>query len=406
MSNYDPSASAGNVKLYEKINDEIVPAKTQYAAKEIKDKKFYLHGHSMSGLLRDSEVKVVHETSAAKDIIKVTVDEGLKIGLVAYDTSTTAGIRTNAFQLYMVKDNDYSKARTAEVKAYITGRLREDSPTWQIGYFNNSQQFPGQTTVPYSGIIPSTTYFTATADHIFGSQTTRSAAVVLLENGLQTFKLKTSILEKWTAILNLCLTLIGDNPPTIMPKGEIHYQQKLVDYYNDGGKVGDYVGMGGSVSLEIGKVKFPGRKIPTANPLVSFEAFATLEPLTFKAGGDLLYDDSKSNPWVASKGYLSAESSFSATIEGVLGYNGDRENNWGLVVQVTGRAEIKVTGSIEGEGRKIVAKSQFGVGKMSLIGSVNVQAGENVQWELYKIDYVMCDGIPIANPEEYVLHSW
>jgi hypothetical protein len=399
---------SGNVKLYEKINDEIVPAKTQYAAKEIKDKKFYLHGHSMSGLLRDSEVKAVHETSAAKDIVKVTVDEGLKLNLVAYDTSTKAGVRTNAFQLHMVKD-DLISSRTAELRADIRGRLRENSPTWKIGFWDNSEQYPGQTTVPYSGLVSATTDYRVKADGIFGAQAERSAAVVLWENGENKWTIKDDILKKYTTMLNLCLTLIGDSPPTIETGGEIHAKFKRVDYYNDGGKVGDYVALGGEISLKIGQFKSPGVKIPTFNPSINFELFATLQPLTFKAGGDFVYDESKSNPWVASSGYLTAGSSISATIEGVFGYNGQREDNWGLVAKITGEVAINAIGTIVGEGNKIVAKSKIEVGKLNVTGSVNLQAGANAQWQLYKIDYVIFDGktIPAGGGwDEYELYSW
>jgi hypothetical protein len=59
--------------LLEKVGDQYVPAQAEYKANEIGSKQFYLHGHEVSGSLRDREIEVTHGGSGAKDKVKFTV---------------------------------------------------------------------------------------------------------------------------------------------------------------------------------------------------------------------------------------------------------------------------------------------------------------------------------------------
>lgn len=65
--------SAPSKFLYELIDDQYVEAQTSYKAREINTNRFYLHGHAVSGGLKDKESVIEHNGSGAKGRAKFTV---------------------------------------------------------------------------------------------------------------------------------------------------------------------------------------------------------------------------------------------------------------------------------------------------------------------------------------------
>jgi hypothetical protein len=85
MSNYDPSAvlkiEATDGFLYEKVGNQYHNALTSYPAKDILQRKFFLHGHAASG----GTITVTHESSGAIDKARFAV---LTVEAVNVDATT------------------------------------------------------------------------------------------------------------------------------------------------------------------------------------------------------------------------------------------------------------------------------------------------------------------------------
>lgn len=306
-----------------------------------------------------------------------------------------SGTRTSKNRLIMVTDGEARKA-TITIKD-VSGEIPAGYPKWSHTGINTLVAPDGSYTAAYEG------HFDDKITAVICPSTSVDITIDIVPEQMGKFNIESKQFQKYLDMVNSVVTKIAEveNPPKL--EGKLSGSKCWVDMYNDGQNFGSKVELGGSVSVTCGKIKI-SKVIPTPVAGVSVRLGGGIEPLTISAGGKFIYDDSKSNPWVASKGEVSGECGVSVLGEAVLGLATDK-GDVGVAGSVEGKIGIKFSGTVQGQGHQISTKATIEAGKLMATGTISLRFGWLGEYQVASISHTLIEGETIKS-DPFVVYSW
>lgn len=267
--------------------------------------------------------------------------------LKATDNSTEAeGTREGESSLVMVKSDE---DRTAEIIVTLEeGEFCEGYPKW-----SGITVTDGERKGDYSGKDDKT--ITVTLGPGGASEKVKISIFPELDSSTS-WSFDDPKLKKIKDALNAAIKKIAGKDTKIDGSGSVGYTAKVVDFYNDGSKVGGILGLDGTIELTFPDVKFqsPYVRVPGVSFLeVAIGGSFTASKIDFVA--DTNYDQSKENPGSVT-GSLTGETI--ATLEGKA------RGAQILVVTLTGSSKLTASGTLGLANKKVdltgkIAASDF-----------------------------------------------
>jgi hypothetical protein len=314
-------------------------------------------------------------TTPAENLKIDCFKEAKIIELKAIDASTSAGVRESTECLKMVR-NPSNSCRKATINLKTSGNVANGWPQW-----TGVASSPGSYTVNWESTLSIDGQVGAEIKGMCDESDSKSVGINVVEEQLFTYALDKKKIDKFVGMLNVCLALICEPGTTpITPDLQMNVKQKRVDFYNDGGKIGDYWSVGGKGSIALGSAK--GKKsFPTSLPAVNIEIGGEFNAFYFAIAGDFEFDQSKSNPWVASAGSLSAGAEIKGYIAGVAGVDAFK-----VVAKGEISSALAIKGTLQGKGNSVVANATMTVPSVKFTATLDVIVRGVIEWKMAKYE--------------------